>query len=153
MKHSRRGAVGATAAGLAIALSACGGGAQPGDTEDGNGDSGGGDGEANAWILTGGGWPAIEASFDRWNENFPDQQISVDEFENDAYKERIRTSVGADQAPTLIMSWGGGTLDDYADNEQVLDITDETEELRDRVMPSVADNGEIDGTTYAVPMN
>src|SRR5699024_10321233 len=91
--------------------------------------------------------------FDRWNENFPDQQISVDEFENDAYKERIRTSVGADQAPTLIMSWGGGTLADYADNEQVLDITDETEELRDRVMPSVADNGEIDGTTYAVPMN
>ena len=38
-------------------------------------------------------------------------------------------------------------------NDHVVDITDGTGDLVSRVMPSVAQNGVIDGTTYAVPMN
>nr|WP_199702539.1 extracellular solute-binding protein [Jiangella rhizosphaerae] len=150
--------VATVAAATALTLAACGG-ASPGDSTDGstdgNGDAGGdtAGGAASAWILTGGGWPVTAASFERWNEEHPDQQIAVEEFENDAYKEKIRTSVGSGEAPTLIMNWTGGTLADYVANDQVVDIGAETADLASRVMPSVAQNGVIDGTTYAVPMN
>ncbi|GAA4428301.1 extracellular solute-binding protein [Georgenia halophila] len=152
MKPSRRGFLGISAAtAMTAVLAACEGGTQPGENPDGGG--GGGDGDANAWILTGGMWPVINDSIGRWNEANPDQTISVEAFENDAYKERIRTAVGAGQAPTLILSWGGGTLAAYAENDQIIDISDATADLQDRLLPSVAQNAEIDGTTYAVPVN
>jgi raffinose/stachyose/melibiose transport system substrate-binding protein len=50
--------------------------------------------------------------------------VDVTFFQNDAYKQKIRTAVGAGQAPTLIYGWGGGILKGYADAGQVLDITD-----------------------------
>ncbi|PFG40333.1 carbohydrate ABC transporter substrate-binding protein (CUT1 family) [Georgenia soli] len=155
MRQTRRRAAGATAIAMAmtVALAGCGGGTQPGESPATGGGSGAGGGAASAWILTGGGWPVTAESFARWNKENPDQQISVEEFENDAYKEKIRTSVGSGQAPTLIMNWTGGTLASYVKNDQVVDITDQTKDLVDRVMPSVAQNGQIDGATYAVPMN
>lgn len=148
MKHSRRGFFGISAAStMAVVLAACEGGTQPGENPDGEA------GAANAWILTGGMWPVINDSISRWNEANPDQSISIEEFENDAYKERIRTAVGAGQAPTLVLSWGGGTLAAYAENDQIIDLSDATADLNDRLLPSVAQNGQIDGATYAVPVN
>lgn len=156
--RTRAAAAATTALAMATVLAACGGGSEPGGGTDGGGDTGAdgggaGDGEAGAWILTGGGWPVIGETFDRWNEENPDQQIAVEEFANDAYKERIRTSVGAGEAPTLILNWGGGTLVDYVENDDVIEITEQTQDLVDRILPSVAQNGEVDGQRYAVPMN
>lgn len=130
--------VASVAAGSLLALSACGGGGADG---------------ANAWILTGGSWPVVQDDFDRWNEENSDEQISVETFENDAYKERIRTVVGSGEAPTLIMSWTGGALLDYVEGERIVDISEQTGELRERVHESVWQNGEVDGSVYAVPMN
>lgn len=146
MKKSRTRATGAVTVALtsALALAACGG------SSPGGGTSGGG---ASAWVLTGGGWPVVEQSFETWNEANPDQSIEVEAFANDAFKEKIRTSVGSGEAPTLVLNWTGGTLVDYVANDQVVDITDGTGDLVSRVLPSVAQNGVIDGVTYAVPMN
>ncbi len=49
--------------------------------------------------------------------------VDVTFFQNDAYKQKIRTAIGAGQAPTLIYGWGGGILKGYADAGQVLDLT------------------------------
>ncbi len=133
-----------------LTLAACGG-ATPGGGGAGGGDASSGD--ASAWVLTGGGWPVIEQSIDSWSAANPDEKIAVESFANDAYKEKIRTSVGAGQAPTLILNWTGGTLADYISNKQVVDITAQTKDLASRVLPSVAQNGVIDGVTYALPMN
>ncbi|MGJ9372438.1 extracellular solute-binding protein [Nesterenkonia sp. CF4.4] len=134
------------AAGLGItslmALSACGG----------DGDNGG-DAEANAWILTGGGWPAIEEDFNSWNEANEDAQIDVEGIENDSYKGQIRTAVGSGEAPTLIMSWTGGALLEYAEQDAIVDLTGETGDLEERVFDSVWQNGQVDDSTYAVPLN
>lgn len=129
-------AAGVSAASL-IALTACGGGGEG----------------ANAWVLTGGGWPAVEDDFDRWSEANPDQQISVDAYENDAYKQRIRTAVGSGDAPTLVMSWTGGALLEYAEEERIEPLTEHTDELESRIHDSVWENGVIDDEVYAVPMN
>ncbi|HEY5878372.1 MAG TPA: extracellular solute-binding protein [Nakamurella sp.] len=151
MRRTRSRALFAAAALAAtLTVTACGGatpgggGAEPG---------GGSSADTSAWVLTGGGWPVIEQSFDTWNGAHPDQNIAVESFANDAFKEKIRTSVGAGQAPTLILNWTGGTLADYVDNQQVVDITAQTKDLTSRVLPSVAQNGVVDGVTYAVPMN
>lgn len=93
----------------------------------------------------------FRAQFDAWNAGNADEEIAVDWFANDAYKEKIRTAVGSGNAPTLIYSWAGGTLADYVAGGNVVDITEDTQELTDRLIPSVAANGQIDGKTYAVP--
>ena len=140
MRRTTARAAASVAAASLLGLSACGG-------------NGGGDG-ANAWILTGGGWPNVEADLDRWNEQAEgDQQIAVEEFENDAYKERIRTVVGSGEAPTMIMSWTGGALLEYVEQERVIDLSDEVSDLESRVHESVWQNGVVDGSTYAVPLN
>ncbi|EXF24749.1 sugar ABC transporter substrate-binding protein [Nesterenkonia sp. AN1] len=134
------------AAGLGVtsllALSACGGGGENG-----------GEADADAWILTGGGWPAIQEDFDRWNEANEDAQIDTEAIENDSYKGQIRTAVGSGEAPTLIMSWTGGALLEYAEEERIVDLSEHTGELESRVFDSVWQNGQIDDSTYAVPLN
>ena len=134
----------------ALTVTACGGATPGGGTST---SAGGSSAATSAWVLTGGGWPVIEQSFDTWNGAHADQSIAVESFANDAFKEKIRTSVGAGQAPTLILNWTGGTLADYVANKQVVDITAQTKDLTSRVLPSVAQNGVVDGVTYAVPMN
>lgn len=133
-----------SAGALALGLTGCGGGNRPGGpAADG----------ASAWALTGGSEEVVKSSFDAWNADNPDEKIDVEWFANDAYKEKIRTAVGSGNAPTLIFSWAGGTLADYAANDAVVDITEQTAKLRDRILPSVVANGEIDGKTFAVPNN
>ncbi|WP_030160896.1 extracellular solute-binding protein [Glycomyces sp. NRRL B-16210] len=113
---------------------------------------GAGDG-ATAWGLTGGAEEAMRASFEAWNEANPDDQITAEYFANDAYKEKIRTAIGSGNAPTLVFGWAGATLADYVANDQVVDITESTSALTERLLPSVAQVGEVDGKVFAVPNN
>lgn len=137
----RTGAVVATMT-VAVMLAACSGGKQPGQAPEGG---------ASAWALTGESGDVLSARFDAWNEANPDEEFAVEYFANDAYKEKIRTAVGAGNAPTLIYSWAGGTLEDYVANDNVVDLGDSTADLMDKLIPSVAENGQVDGKSYAVP--
>lgn len=77
-------------------------------------------------------------------------------FQNDAYKQKIRTAIGAGQAPTLIYGWGGGTLRTYVDEGQVDDLTDwlaedgYKDEFTNAIWPAAS---AADGKIYAVPLN
>lgn len=138
-----------TAAALAVTLMVgCGGGAQP----DGPGGAGGDAAGASAWAITGGVHEKLwRGSFDTWNEKNPDREFSVEMFSNDSFKEKIRTAVGAGNSPTLIYSWAGGQLQQYVDTGKVVDLSDGTRTVMDRVVPSVAQAGIIDDKVYAVP--
>lgn len=143
LKKKRRAIAIAAAAAATMTISACGS-SGPGDPA--------ASGSASAWALTGGIHEVMWGeSFDTWNEENPDAQVDVEWFANDAYKEKIRTAMGADTAPSLVFSWGGGPLKDYVDADKVVDLTDRAADLIDRVFPSVADGGRVDGTVYAVP--
>ncbi|WP_199043232.1 ABC transporter substrate-binding protein [Glycomyces salinus] len=130
--------------GVAAPLLAAGCGNRPGGS--------GADG-ATAWALTGGSEEAFRQSFDSWNADHSDQEITAEYFANDAYKEKIRTAIGSGNAPTLIFGWAGATLADYVENGYVEDLTESTADLVERVLPSVAATGTIDGQVYAVPNN
>jgi raffinose/stachyose/melibiose transport system substrate-binding protein len=108
------------------------------------------------WGLTGGNQPVLQKSVEAWNNAHSDQSIKLDFFANDAYKTKVRTAVGAGEGPTFIYGWGGGVLKSYVDAGQVEDLSafvNENPEVKERYLPSVLKNGEIDGKTYALPNN
>ncbi|WP_077490973.1 extracellular solute-binding protein [Sinomonas mesophila] len=147
IRKLRAAATAAAAGALALTLAACGsagpGGAVSADS-------------ATMWGLTGGNQPALQKSVDSWNKAHSDQGIKLEFFANDAYKTKVRTAVGAGQGPTFIYGWGGGVLKSYVDAGQVEDLSTflkDNPEVKDRYLPSVLKNGEIDGTTYALPNN
>lgn len=146
MMKLTKGSFLAVVATAAITLTACGGGAQPGQ-------AGGSDKGITAWTLTGGAEQAFRTSFEEWNKQNPDQKVNAEYFANDAFKEKIRTAVGSRQAPTLIYNWTGGTLKDYVKTNKVIDLSDSTKPLQQRLVPSVLDSGKVDGKLYAVPNN
>lgn len=108
------------------------------------------------WGLTGGNQPVMQKSVDAWNQANPEKSIKLDFFANDAYKTKVRTAVGAGEGPTFIYGWGGGVLKSYVDAGQVEDLSTfikENPEVKNRYLPSVLKNGELDGRTYALPNN
>jgi raffinose/stachyose/melibiose transport system substrate-binding protein len=140
-------------AALATVTAACG---SSGPQSGAGGGADGGGGAATAWALTGGDEATFRASEQQWNAENPDAQITYTFFANDAYKQKVRTAVGAGEAPTLIYGWGGGILKSYVDAGQVQDLTADVKadpNLSGRFLKSVADTGVIDGKTYALPNN
>ncbi|MHB1008640.1 MAG: extracellular solute-binding protein [Propionibacteriaceae bacterium] len=82
--------------------------------------------------------------------------VDVTFFQNDAYKQKIRTAVGAGEAPTLIYGWGGGILKGYADAGQVLDLTDWVKghaAWKATFFDSPWGAGTINGKIFGVPTN
>jgi raffinose/stachyose/melibiose transport system substrate-binding protein len=142
MKLTKRPFAAGVLAAAAISLSACGGGTQPGAG-----------GDATVWALTGGSEATFRSSFEQWNKANSDEKFAPEFFANDAYKEKIRTAVGSGNAPTLIYSWSGGALVDYVDNKDVIDLTDSTTALQQRIVPAILKSGKVDGKVYAVPNN
>ncbi len=137
---------------LAASLASCG------SAEPGTGGAGGGSGGAGAasmWILTAQPAEGIrEATVDRFNEANPETTIDTTAFQNDAYKTKIRTAMGAGEAPTLIWGWGGGSLRTYAEAGQVEDLTSffsDNPAVQDKLFASSFGAGTIDGTVYAMP--
>lgn len=130
------------AAGLAALLTfttACGS-SGPGAAGDG----------VTAWALTGGDEQTFRTSFQ-------DSNVQAEFYGNDAYKQKIRSAIGADQAPTLVFSWGnGGMLKSWVDAGKIYDLSADVQAnpaMTSRYLPSVMKAGQIDGKTYALPNN
>ena len=134
------------AAGLpaAAALAACGT-AGPASTK----------GNATYWYLSVQPQEGIRKdAITRFNKANPNGQITGTPFQNDAFKTKIKTAIGAGQAPTLIWGWGGGTLRSYAKAGQVDDLTSffaENPSLKSKLLSTAFDAGTVDGKIYAMP--
>jgi raffinose/stachyose/melibiose transport system substrate-binding protein len=139
------------AAGAGAALAACG------SSGPGGGSSGGGGaaGTASYWFLTGQPGEGIrQAAAERFSKANPNNKLQFTAFENDAYKQKIKTAIGAGQAPTLIWGWGGGGLKSYVDANQVEDLTDwfaQNAAVKDKLFPSSFGPATINGKIYAMP--
>jgi raffinose/stachyose/melibiose transport system substrate-binding protein len=136
----------AAGTGAGVALAACG--------SSGPGQDGGG-AEATYWYLTGAPGEQIRTNtVNRFNKANSDSQIKPTAFENDAYKTKIRTAIGAGQAPTIIWGWGGGGLKSWVDAGQVDDLTDwfaQNPKVKDRLFPSSFGAATVNGKIYAMP--
>jgi raffinose/stachyose/melibiose transport system substrate-binding protein len=133
-------------------LAACG---SSGPSSSSSSSSGGGGGTASYWYLSGPPGEAVRtATVDRFDKANPSTQITGTTFQNDAYKTKIKTAIGASQAPTIIWGWGGGTLRTYAQAGQVEDLTQwfaDTPAVKNRLFPSSFGAATINGKIYAMP--
>jgi len=118
--------------------------------------SGGSKGSASYWSLSGPpGQPIRQAAVDRFNKANPSTKITATFFQNDAYKQKIKTAIGAGQAPTMIWGWGGGGLKSYVDASQVLDLTDwfnQNSAVKSKLLPSTFGAATVNGKIYAMPI-
>jgi raffinose/stachyose/melibiose transport system substrate-binding protein len=148
---SRRTALGlAAGVPLSAALAACG---TSGPKSGGGG--GGGSAKASYWYLSVQPQEGIrKASVDRFNKANPNSRIAGTAFQNDAYKTKIKTALGAGQAPTIIWGWGGGGLRSWVQAGQVEDLTSwfaQNPAIKNRLFPSTFGAATIDGKIYAMP--
>jgi raffinose/stachyose/melibiose transport system substrate-binding protein len=149
-----RYALGVPLAGAALA--ACGSdgpSTTPGSTGGGGGTAAAGG--ASYWFLTGAPGEGIRTNtVNRFNEANADTQIEATTFQNDAYKTKIKTAIGAGEAPTIIWGWGGGGLKSYVDAGQVEDLTswfDENAAVKDRLFASSFGAATVNDKIYAMP--
>jgi raffinose/stachyose/melibiose transport system substrate-binding protein len=131
------------------ALAACG----SSGPSSGNGGSKGA--TASDWYLTGPPQEAIRVdAVKRFNSANPNGQITTTGFQNDAFKTKIKTAIGAGQAPTIIWGWGGGTLRSYVQAGQVDDLTQwfaDNPAVKNRLFASSFAAATVDGKIYAMP--
>jgi raffinose/stachyose/melibiose transport system substrate-binding protein len=112
-------------------------------------------GEASIWYLSTQPQEGIrKAGVDAFNAAHPDGKLVATWFQNDAFKTKIRTAIGANQAPTIIWTWGGGGLRDYVRAGQVEDLTDwfaQNPQVKEKRFATTFDAATVDGRIYAVP--
>lgn len=96
----------------------------------------------------------IQQAVDRYMADNPGVKVEVVPMQNDPYKTRIRTAMGAGDPPCVFPSWGGGPLYEYVQAGQVIDLTGymEADNYVERFVPASLSNVTIDGKIYGVPV-
>ena len=116
---------------------------------------GGASGKATYWFLSGQPQQGIrEDAVKRFNAANPNGTISYTEFQNDAYKTKIKTALGAGKGPTIIWGWGGGGLKSYVQDDLVEDLTPwfaQNADVKNRLFPSSFGAATVNGKIYAMP--
>ncbi|MFI7587452.1 extracellular solute-binding protein [Spongisporangium articulatum] len=142
----------ALAAPVAAGVAACGS-SGPKSSESSSGSAA--SGTASMWSLSGKPQETVrQANVDAFNKANPNSQIKLTLFANDDYKTKIKTALGAGQAPTIMWGWGGGGLKSWVDAGQVEDLTSwfgENAAVKDKIFPSAFGAATIDDKLYAIP--
>jgi raffinose/stachyose/melibiose transport system substrate-binding protein len=144
---------------VSVALAAC---SSSGPSQAGAGGGGGGgasggsggSGSATYWFLSGQPQQKIREDAVKAFNTTGNGTISYTEFQNDAYKTKIKTALGAGQGPTIIWGWGGGGLRSYVQDNLVEDLTpwfQQNADVKNRLFPSSFGAATINGKIYAMP--
>lgn len=128
------------AAALGLALSGCGFGVGHSRSKTG----------VTVWdISTDGEQDLINDVAARFNSRNDGVPVTVQFFQNDPYKNRLRTSVISGTPPDLFYGWGGDQLKAFIDAGEVIAVPPSV--ATDRYFPSVMDAVTFDGQIYGVP--
>ena len=113
----------AGAAGMTVALAACGSAAGSGKAASSSAKAGGTN--LTMWLVTTGPSPAntvINQSVAAFEKNHPGDTIMINYIENQSYKQKIQLAMGAGNAPTIFWTWGGGPLKQFIDAGDVASL-------------------------------
>lgn len=97
------------------------------------------------------GQQVIQNAIDRFNEAYPNVEVTVVADQNDSYKTKLATAMAAGEEPDVITSSGGGWLEAFIDEGKILDITDRIAEVEDEYYPAALSMFEFDGERYGLP--
>ncbi len=96
----------------------------------------------------------IRAGMDRFEAENPGYKVVDSHFANDAYKTKLKIAFGANEAPCVFASWGGGPLREYIRAGQVADLSPylaEHPEVKDFFMPASYSPVTFEGDIYGLP--
>ncbi|MDR3373113.1 MAG: extracellular solute-binding protein [Ancalomicrobiaceae bacterium] len=96
----------------------------------------------------------IRDAADRFEATHPGFKVADTHIQNDAYKAKIKIAFGANDAPCIFSSWGGGPLREYVHANQVLDLTpylDKDPAFKDRFLAPSFGAVTADGKIYGLP--
>jgi raffinose/stachyose/melibiose transport system substrate-binding protein len=145
----------ALATGAGLGLTACGGNSGPSSSSSSASGGAAAKGSATYWFLTVDPGQKIRTdTVNRFNAANPKTPIKYTTFQNDAFKTKIKTAIGAGQSPTIIWGWGGGGLKSYVDANQVEDLTSwfaQNAAVKDRLFPASFGAATVGGKIYALP--
>ncbi|MUL44307.1 extracellular solute-binding protein [Streptomonospora sp. PA3] len=129
-----------SAASLSLLMSGCGFGIGSSRTSTG----------ATIWdISTGSEQELLNEVARRFNARYGGPSVTVQYFQNDPYKNRLRTSMISGTPPEVFHNWGGGQLKAFVDAGEAAPIPPSVG--TDRYFPSVMNAVTFDGRVYSVP--
>ena len=146
--------VAAATAAVATALAGCafGGSGSSGSSPGGSG----GASDIALWHIqtTGDGPKLIDQAVERFKADNPTVKVQVSPLANDAYKDKLKVALGANDAPCIFPTWGGGPLASYAKAGQVLDLSNylAKEDYKSRFVPASWTNVTFDDKVYGIPV-
>jgi raffinose/stachyose/melibiose transport system substrate-binding protein len=109
-----------------------------------------GSGGATVWdISTGEQQQLAKQVVDKFNSSHKGEEMTIQFFQNDPYKNKLRTAIGSGNPPDLFYGWGGGILQSYVDAGEVADISSSVD--TGRFFPAVMEGVTFDGKIYGVP--
>jgi raffinose/stachyose/melibiose transport system substrate-binding protein len=140
MRRGLRALAAAVAVAAVTALTACGT----------SGPSAGPSNGLTMWALS--DQTILKSSVDAYNKDHPNEQINLQLYANDDYKQKLRVAFGANQGPDIFFSWGGGALNDYVKSGKVAELAAADVDAG-RFTPSVLKTATFGGKVYGVPCN
>jgi len=105
------------------------------------------------WHITTGdpGKQIFQGIADAYTASHPNVTIKITVLENEAFKTKLSTSLQSGDVPDLFQSWGGGTLAQQADANDLRDITSLVASWKDTVNKGAMGIYAYKGKQYGVP--
>ncbi|MEW9503197.1 extracellular solute-binding protein [Jeotgalibacillus marinus] len=134
-----------------LVLTACapGGGSSAGGSAN---DTNSGKEVLDFWYIDAGEKEMVyQEAVQRFEEKHPDVEVKMLRGSNDAYKQKLAVAMSGGNPPDVFHSWGGGWLNQFVEQDQVLDITEviETERFNELALSNATFNDKV----YGVPLS
>jgi raffinose/stachyose/melibiose transport system substrate-binding protein len=96
----------------------------------------------------------IDDSMARFMKDHPGYNVEVVALQNDAYKTKLKVSMGANEMPDIFISWSGGPMISYVDSGKIADITSymNKKNYKDRFMAGGIAQATYKDKIWAVPI-
>ncbi|WP_258111692.1 ABC transporter substrate-binding protein [Alicyclobacillus sp. SP_1] len=89
-----------------------------------------------------------------YNSANPNAPITAEFFESTPYLQKLQIAMGAGQAASIFMNWGGGRLETFVTPGKVVNLTSQLNgdpAWKDKFLPSVMKSVTFNGQVYGVP--
>jgi raffinose/stachyose/melibiose transport system substrate-binding protein len=104
--------------------------------------------------MDGDGPGTFERAIARFNQANPDIEVKFNLMANDGYKQSLAVAMASGKTPDLFLSWSGGPMYEYANNNLILDLTPymDAGNYKDRFLDAGIAQASYRGKIWAVPV-